>query len=899
MTLFFSTKIVEKFKKMTVYNKGKGEYDMKRLVLIDGNSILFRAYYATAYPGAKLMQTASGIYTNAVFAFVGMFEKIVTQDVTDCLVAFDTKEPTKRHIAYEGYKAGRVKMPEELAQQIPLVNEYISLSGVKAYSKPGYEADDIIGTLAKRAAKEGILVDIYSSDRDLLQLVDDKITVNLLKKGMTEVAKFTPASLLETYGLTHEQMIDLKSLMGDPSDNIPGVPGVGEKTAVKLLQEYQNLEKILEVKDEIKGKLGENIRNNEHLAIMSKELVTIDTDGDIDLTIHDLKKEYVKKPELMSFFQSLDLHVFVKKMEIPETKKEDWTYLEINDDEKLKKILTSDLALHFEFSDYNYHKADLWGIGISSDQGYYFLNAEYALSSPVFKAYLLSEDMHKSVYDYKAIKVFLLWHDLDLVGVTYDLLLSAYLINSHLGKEEFKRIVSAFNYEDILYDDVVYGKGAKKGLPEKEVFEHHIVSKAKAIFELKASQLKTLKDQEQLHLLEELEIPLSEVLAEMEFQGLYVDQEELKAQSKDLKQRIDKIEEDIIDLAGENFNVGSPKQLGEILFDRLNLPNGKKTKTGYSTSAEVLNELKSKHPIIDKILDYRQLTKLYSTYIEGLKANLFDDGKVHTIYMQALTTTGRLSSLDPNLQNIPIRTEEGRKIRKLFIPEKNHVFLGADYSQIELRVLASMASVKALIEAFNQGLDIHTKTAQDVFHVEEVTSDQRRAAKAVNFGIIYGIGAWSLSEDIKVTPKEAQAFIDRYLSIYPEIKTYMEDIVKFAKEHDYVETLMKRRRYIPELKSPVFTQRAFGERTALNAPIQGSAADILKKAMVDLYRYLKKNNKKSRLLLQVHDELILEVDPDEVDEMKEIVPQMMGQAIKLQVELKTSCDIGPTWYDLK
>jgi DNA polymerase-1 len=601
----------------------------------------------------------------------------------------------------------------------------------------------------------------------------------------------------------------------------------------------------------------------------------------------------------MSFFQSLDLHVFVKKMEIPETKKEDWTYLEINDDEKLKKILTSDLALHFEFSDYNYHKADLWGIGISSDQGYYFLNAEYALSSPVFKAYLLSEDMHKSVYDYKAIKVFLLWHHLDLVGVTYDLLLSAYLINSHLGKEEFKRIVSAFNYEDILYDDVVYGKGAKKGLPEKEVFEHHIVSKAKAIFELKASQLKTLKDQEQLHLLEELEIPLSEVLAEMEFQGLYVDQEELKAQSKDLKQRIDKIEEEIIDLAGENFNVSSPKQLGEILFDRLNLPNGKKTKTGYSTSAEVLNELKSKHPIIDKILDYRQLTKLYSTYIEGLKANLFDDGKVHTIYMQALTTTGRLSSLDPNLQNIPIRTEEGRKIRKLFIPEKNHVFLGADYSQIELRVLASMASVKALIEAFNQGLDIHTKTAQDVFHVEEVTSDQRRAAKAVNFGIIYGIGAWSLSEDIKVTPKEAQAFIDRYLSIYPEIKTYMEDIVKFAKEHDFVETLMKRRRYIPELKSPVFTQRAFGERTALNAPIQGSAADILKKAMVDLYRYLKKNNKKSRLLLQVHDELILEVDPDEVDEMKEIVPHMMGQAIKLQVELKTSCDIGPTWYDLK
>lgn len=899
MTLFFSTKIVEKFKKTTVYNKGKGEYDMKKLVLIDGNSILFRAYYATAYPGAKLMQTASGIYTNAVFAFVGMFEKIVTNDVTDCLVAFDTKEPTKRHIAYEGYKAGRVKMPEELAQQIPLVNDYIKLSGVKSYSKAGYEADDIIGTLAKRASSAGVEVDIYSSDKDLLQLVDDKITVNLLKKGMTEVHKFTPKSLLETYGLTHEQMIDLKALMGDPSDNIPGVPGVGEKTAIKLLQEYQNLEKILEVKDEIKGKLGENIRNNEHLAIMSKDLVTIDIDGDIDLTIHDLKKEDVNKVELMSFFQSLDLHVFVKKMEVPETKKEAWHYEEISDDKRLQEVLKSGIALHFELSDYNYHKADLWGIGIASNQGYYYVNPTFALTSNVFKNYLSDENMLKWVYDFKAIKVFLLWNDLDIQGVSYDLLLSAYLINSHLGKEEFKRIVSAFNYEDILYDDVVYGKGAKKGLPDKEVYEHHIVSKAKAIFELKDAQIKTLKDQEQLELLDELEIPLSEVLAEMEYQGLYVDQEELKNQSKDLKQRIDKIEEEIIDLAGENFNVGSPKQLGEILFDRLNLPNGKKTKTGYSTSAEVLNELKAYHPIIDKILDYRQLTKLYSTYIEGLKANLFEDGKVHTIYMQALTTTGRLSSLDPNLQNIPIRTEEGRQIRKLFIPEKNHIFLGADYSQIELRVLASMANVSALIEAFNEDLDIHTKTAQDVFHVTEVSSDQRRAAKAVNFGIIYGIGAWSLSEDIKVTPKEAQAFIDRYLSIYPEIKTYMEDIVKFAKEHDYVETLMNRRRYIPELKSPVFMQRAFGERTALNAPIQGSAADILKKAMVDLYRYLKRNNKKSRLLLQVHDELILEVPKDEVEEMKELVPKMMGQAMKLKVELKTSCDVGPTWYDLK
>jgi len=890
---------VEKFDFFEMYNKGKGEFNMKKLVLIDGNSILFRAYYATAYPGAKLMQTASGIYTNAVFAFVGMFEKIVTSEVTDVLVAFDTKEPTKRHLSYEGYKAGRVKMPEELGQQIPLVNQYIELSGVKAYSKAGYEADDIIGTLAKRASKEGILVNIFSSDRDLLQLVDENITVNLLKKGMTEVAVFTPKSLLEAYGLTHEQMIDLKALMGDPSDNIPGVPGVGEKTAVKLLQEYEHLDNILAHKDEIKGKLGENIRTNEHLAIMSKDLVTIDTDADIEVSFDNVKKESVKTQELMSFFQSLDLHVFVKKMEVPTEKKADWTYTRLTNDSDLKNVLTKDLAVHFEFSDYNYHKADLWGVGLSDEKNFYVIPAELALSSKVFHGYLQDEAYQKYVYDFKAIRVFGLWHGFDISNVTFDLLLSAYLINSHLGKEEFKRIVSAFDYEDILYDDVVYGKGAKKGLPENEVYERHIASKAKAIFELRESQLKTLKDQEQLELLTDLEIPLSEVLADMEYRGLNVDQHELDLQAKDLSERIKKIEEEIIDLAGEPFNIGSPKQLGEILFDKLNLPNGKKTKTGYSTSVEVLNELKSHHPIIDKIMDYRQLTKLFSTYIEGIKANIFDDGKVHTIYMQALTTTGRLSSLDPNLQNIPIRSEEGRKIRKLFIPGKDHVFLGSDYSQIELRVLASMANVKALIEAFNQDLDIHTKTAQDVFHVEEVTSDQRRAAKAVNFGIIYGIGAWSLSEDIKVTPKEAQAFIDRYLSIYPEIKTYMEDIVKFAKEHDYVETIMKRRRYIPELKSPVFTQRAFGERTALNAPIQGSAADILKKAMVDLYQYLKKNKKKSFILLQVHDELILEVPEAEVEEMKEIVPQMMGNAVHLKVNLKTSCDLGPTWYDLK
>lgn len=872
---------------------------MKKLILIDGNSIMFRAYYATAYPGATLMKTSQGVYTNALFAFANMFEKIANGDQSHILVAFDTGEPTKRHIAYDAYKAGRKEMPEELAMQIPLIYQYIELLGIKLYSKPGYEADDIIGTFAKKSAKEGYQVDIYSSDRDLLQLVDEKITVHLLKKGMKEVHDYTPQKLLETYGLRCDQMIDLKALMGDPSDNIPGIPGVGEKTAIKLLETYDNLDNLLSKKDHIKGKLGENVREHEALALLSKDLVTIELDADLEIDIPDLKRNDIKTDELITFFQTYELHSFAMKLGKPNKKAEAWNYKEINSLHELDAILKPKLAIHFELSDYNYHKAELWGIGLTDGKNYYYLNPEFALSSLNFQVYLSDETIEKYIFDYKAVKVYLKWQNLDLSGVSFDLLLAAYLINSHLGKEEFKRIVFAFDYDDISYDEEIYGRGAKKALPEANIYQKHIVSKAKAIYELKNQLIDQLHEQEQYGLLTDLEIPLAAVLAEMEFEGLLVDQDELNRQGKDLSDRIGDIEEEIYQLAGEIFNISSPKQLGEILFEKLGLSSGKKTKTGYSTNVEVLNSLKNEHPIIEKIQAYRQLTKLYSTYIEGIRQNIFEDGKVHTIYMQALTTTGRLSSLDPNLQNIPIRTEEGRKIRKLFVSPDKHLLLGADYSQIELRVLADIAHVKALIEAFNQDQDIHTKTAQDVFHVGEVTSEQRRHAKAVNFGIIYGIGAWSLSEDIQVTPKQAQEFIDRYLDVYPEIKTYMENIVQFAKDHEYVETMMKRRRYIPELKSPVYSQRAFGERTALNAPIQGSAADLLKKAMIDLHRYLRKNKKRSKLILQVHDELILSVPEDEVEEMKTIVPKMMREAANLKVELVASCDTGKTWYDLK
>lgn len=870
---------------------------MKKLILIDGNSILFRAYYATAYPGATLMQTSKGEYTNALFAFINMFTKIVTNEEDYVLVAFDTGSPTIRHEYYDEYKAGRKEMPEELREQIPVIHEYIDVLGIKRYSKEGYEADDIIGTLAKEAISSGLSVEIYSSDRDLLQLVDDNITVNLLKRGMQDVAVYNPKSLYEEFELSHEQIIDLKALMGDSSDNIPGVPGVGQKTAIKLLKEYGTIENVYANIDNLKGKLKENLENNKDLAILSKRLVTILLDAEIDYNVEDLNQIPLDETKLVNFLQRYELHSLVKQMDV-KTVNHNWDFKVINDEESLKNILIGKLAIHFEFSDTNYHKADLWGIGITNGSDNYFIDPKL-LKTETFKNYLLNKDLEKHTYNYKALKVHLLWNNLDIKNVTYDMLLSAYLIDSHYGREEFKYLLANFNYDDIEYDDLIYGKGAKKGLPQDElIYQKHIVSKARAINLTKEQILKEVEARNQLELLNDIEIPLSEVLAHMEYTGLLVDRSELLKQTEEMKLRIDSLEKEIIKLAGRPFNVASPKQLGEILFEDLQLPFGKKNKTGYQTNVEVLTKLKNHHPIIPLIMDFRELNKLYTTYLTGMEKEIFDDEKVHTIYMQALTTTGRLSSVNPNLQNIPIRTEEGRQIRKMFIAKPNHYLLGADYSQIELRVLADIANVEALKEAFNNNRDIHSETAKAVFDTNEIDSEARRKAKAVNFGIIYGMGAWSLSEDLDVSPKEAQAFIDKYLSIYPEIKTYMEEIVKFGNENGYVETKLLRRRYIPELNSKVYGQREFGKRTALNAPIQGTAADIIKVAMIKLFNYLKDNNKDSRLILQVHDELILEVPNHELKEMEEIVPKIMNEAYQLAVELKTDYGIGKTWYEI-
>ncbi len=876
---------------------------MNKLILIDGNSLFFRAYYATAYRGGELMKNKEGVYTNALFAFVNMIEKILEEPHSHILVAFDTDKPTKRHLAYEDYKKGREKMPEEMAVQVPLIHEYLKHMGISDYALAGYEADDIIGTLAEKGSAD-LLVEIYSSDKDLLQLINDHVTVKLIKKGMSDLEVMTPKTFYETYLIDHKYMVDLKALMGDSSDNIPGIPGVGLKTATKLIQTYGNLDNIFAHQEKIKGKLGELIKTEEAKARLSYDLAQIDTNVPLEIKLDQIKRKKVNTKELIEFYQKMDLHSFIKKMQTDDydlfsmfDEKEELLYEVLTEKSDIKKILKPNLAIHLEFFETNYHNSKLLGFGISDGLKHYYIDADVALSSKDFTDYLAS-DIPKITFDYKAFKVAMKWQGFDLNGVFYDMLLASYLYYSQIAKSDFKIICLTFDYHDVEYDDTIYGKGRKRKVPNDDILRAHIISKAKAIYVLKDVILDYLKKREQIKL-NDLEIKVANVLALMEYQGILVDLDELASQKEKLYQRITELEEKIYELAGMQFNIKSPKQLGEVLFEHLELETFKKTRTkNYSTNAEVLNFLKDKHPVIKYIIDYRQLTKLYSTYIEGIENTLFADNKIHTIYAQALTLTGRLSSIEPNLQNIPVRTLEGKEIRKLFIARDGYTLLSADYSQIELRVLAHMSQAKALLQDFNNDQDIHVQTAMKVFGTKEVSPYERFRAKAVNFGIIYGIGAWSLAEDIQTTVPEAQAFIDKYFTVYPEIKTFMDKTVLFAKENGFVTTIMNRRRYIPELKNSVFSVKEFGKRTAMNAPIQGSAADIIKKAMVDLADYISKNQMQSKILLQVHDELILEVPNNELERMKKVVPEIMANAFSLDVKLKTNCQTGSSWYHL-
>lgn len=875
-----------------------------KLVLIDGNSLLFRAFYAL-----PLLHNDKGVYTNAVYGFTNILLNILEEEKpTHMLVAFDAGKTTFRHSTYKEYKGGRQKTPPELSEQFPLTRELLDAFHIKHYELDMYEADDIIGTLSQAGHNEKWAVKVISGDQDLLQLVTDHVTVDLTKKGVSDVESYTPSALKEKMELTPEQIIDLKALMGDSSDNIPGVPGVGIKTATKLLKEYETLENVYENLDQISGKkLNENLTTYKEDAFMSRDLATIDLTSPIEITIDDLQYGGYEYADIHALFSELDFRKLLERIhgekggEIPQEEFAAFEYElieEVTDD-----LFTENAALQLEMITENYHEATIEAIGITNDNGSYVIATEQALASTAFREWMEDESKEKYVYDGKALKVALLHRGVHLKGVTFDLQLAAYLLNPADNNDEIASIGKRYGIRDVYLDEEVYGKGAKLAAPELPLLAEHVARKTNIIYTLKQQYVEELEVNEQLDLFTKLELPLALILAEMEHMGVKVDVERLKETGEELKARLQKIEADIHGLAGETFNINSPKQLSVILFEKLELPVIKKTKTGYSTAADVLEKLEPEHEIISEILLYRQLNKLQSTYVEGLlKVVHKDTDKIHTRFNQALTQTGRLSSTEPNLQNIPIRLEEGRKIRQAFIPSQDDwVMFAADYSQIELRVLAHISGDEKLVEAFKEDKDIHTQTAMDVFQVaqDDVDGNMRRQAKAVNFGIVYGISDYGLSQNLQITRKAAKEFIDQYLAIYPDVKQYMEDIVQEAKHQGYVETIMKRRRYLPEITSRNFNQRSFAERTAMNTPIQGSAADIIKKAMIDLDQRLLKENVQARVLMQVHDELILEAPKEELETLIKIVPEVMVQTVQLDVPLKVDYSHGKTWFDAK
>jgi len=872
----------------------------KKLVLIDGNSIAYRAFFAL-----PLLNNDKGVHTNSVYGFTMMLNRILEEEKpTHILVAFDAGKTTFRHASFKEYKGGRQKTPPELSDQFPFIRELLDCFQIKRYELENYEADDIIGTLSLQAEKDGFEVKVISGDKDLTQLSSPSTTVSITKKGITEIEEYTPKHIHEKYGLSPLQIIDLKGLMGDASDNIPGIPGVGEKTALKLLHQFETVENLLQSIDEVSGqKLKEKIEEHKDLALLSKELATITREAPLEVSVNETEYTGMDQDRVISFYKELGFSTLLDKLDVTESAPLEQEKIEVHTAEMTEGMFADESALYVEILEDNYHRADIIGIAISNEQGHFYFNGEDALSSDAFKSWAEDETKKKTVFDAKRTVVALRHRGVEIKGIDFDVFLASYILDPAESVDEVAEITKTQGTIRLETDDVFYGKGAKRKIPEEAELREHIARKSKAIFSLKEPMIDKLQEFEQYHLFTELELPLSIILANMEWQGIKVDIGRLKNMGQELAIRLRNIEARIFELAGEAFNINSPKQLGAILFEKLELPVMKKTKTGYSTSADVLEKLESKHDIVKEILLYRQLGKLQSTYIEGLlKVVNGKTDKVHTRFNQALTQTGRLSSTDPNLQNIPIRLEEGRKIRQAFIPsEKDWIIFAADYSQIELRVLAHIANDSGLVEAFQAGMDIHTRTAMDVFHVsaDQVTSNMRRHAKAVNFGIVYGISDYGLSQSLGITRKEAGEFIEKYLRSFPGVQEYMEESIHEARQKGYSTTLMQRRRYIPEITSRNFNIRSFAERTAMNTPIQGSAADIIKLAMINMNKRLKREGLKTRMLLQVHDELIFETPPEELEILKVIVPEEMENAIELNVPLKVDYAFGPTWFDAK
>ncbi|HEL1950970.1 DNA polymerase I [Streptococcus suis] len=874
-----------------------------KLLLIDGSSVAFRAFFAL-YNQIDRFKSPTGLHTNAIYGFNLMLDHMMKRiEPTHILVAFDAGKTTFRTEMYADYKAGRAKTPDEFREQFPFIRQMLDAMGVKHYELDQYEADDIIGTLDKMAERTEVPFDvtIVSGDKDLIQLTDENTVVEISKKGVAEFEEFTPAYLMEKMGITPTQFIDLKALMGDKSDNIPGVTKIGEKTGLKLLTEFGSLDGIYENIDSMKAsKMKENLIADKEKAFLSRTLATIDTQAPIEIGLDDIVYQGPKVDELGQFYDDMGFKQL--RAQLGTTSSQEEAVLDFQIVTEISPaMLKQDQFFYFEILGENYHREDLVGLAWGDKEKIYVGGPEL-LDSPVLRDFL--ENQTIKTYDFKRGKVLLDRKEITLPPATFDSRLAKYLLST-VEDNSLTTIANLYGQTSLVPDEAVYGKGAKLDLPEREVFFPHLARKVQVLIETEESMLTKLEENQQLDLLFDMELPLANVLAKMEIAGIKVEAETLKAMQSENEVLIDQLTKEIYELAGQEFNINSPKQLGTILFEDMGLPleYTKKTKTGYSTAVDVLERLAPIAPVVSKILEYRQITKLQSTYVVGLQDAILEDGKIHTRYVQDLTQTGRLSSTDPNLQNIPVRLEQGRLIRKAFVPSlENSVLLASDYSQIELRVLAHISQDKHLIEAFQQGADIHTSTAMRVFGIEkaeDVTPNDRRNAKAVNFGVVYGISDFGLSNNLGITRKEAKAYIDTYFERFPGIKNYMETIVREARDKGYVETIYKRRRELPDINSRNFNVRNFAERTAINSPIQGSAADILKVAMINLDKALTEAGLATRMLLQVHDEIVLEVPVAELETVKAMVKETMESAISLSVPLIADENEGPTWYEAK
>ena len=867
---------------------------MNKIILVDGNNLLFRSFYATAYQGV-IMKNSKGFPTNALYGFINMMNKIIQEEKPSyIMVAFD-KGKTFRHDKYDEYKAGRSEMPDELRLQFPKAKEILDAQGIKHFEIDNYEADDIIGTLSLEVEhRDDFVATIVSSDKDLLQLISDKVDVKLLKQSGHIM--MTKSEFIKTYQVPPIRMIDLKALMGDSSDHIPGVKGIGEKTAINLLSKYQSLDNLYLHIDEVSGKTREKLESDKKSAYMSYDLATIYREVPLDFTIEDCKYTGENSEKFTELLQEFEFHSLLKKYHLTED-----AVTSVKKDEGIsilpvEKLASNTFSFYVETRGTVYSKSEVLGVGIYDGvSGYYLSKEELEEHRNLF-----SNSSFKYTYDLKKNIVVLHSLGIQISNVTFDTMIATYLLD-YVVKDDISYVAQAFDVSLPLYDDL-FGSEKRPKEVSPEVLRDVCCRKAKFIYDTRNQLLEELGKNNELDLFQKIEMPLSRVLADMELTGILVDVPYLEKIEADLKSQMDALEQEIYELAGTTFNIMSPAQLSKILFEKLEIPYPKKVKDGkYSTSKDILDKIRFVHPIVDKILDYRTVSKLYTNYAVGLKAEVREDGRIHTIFTQTLTRTGRLSSISPNLQNIPASAEYSKLIRTAFIPDPHSKLLSSDYSQVELRIFAHMSKADNLIQAFKDGKDIHTKTASDIFHVpmEEVTKDMRRTAKAVNFGILYGISSFGLSEDLGVDIVTAKKFIDNYLKTYPGISEYMEEEKKKAYELGYVTTLMNRRRVIEELKNKNYMIRSSGERMALNTPIQGTAADILKKAMVEIYDEFNKRGLKSKMLIQVHDELVFNVLDDELEEVSSIVRDIMEHTIELSVPLKVDIEYGDNWYEAK